>query len=72
MRTILFSFLLTLMSQPAFAGKACDSLPVDPSLYWTMGVSPSSLLERSDNSVISDLNSQPDKVFSAELLSSAP
>ena len=49
------------MSQPAFAGKACDSLPVDPSLYWTMGVSPSSLLERSDNSVISDLNSQPDK-----------
>ena len=52
-------FLFT--AQTTFAGSACSSLPADPSLYWTMGISPSSLKERSDDSVITDLRSSPEK-----------
>lgn len=45
----------------AIASDACDSLPADPSLYYTLGIQPSSLTGRSDDSVIADLIADPAK-----------
>jgi hypothetical protein len=49
------------LAVPALAGDACNSLPADPSLYYTLGIQPSTLTARSDDSVIADLGLDPAK-----------
>ena len=61
MNPFLFSLIALFISQVSLAGGACDNLPPDPSLYWTLGISPSSLTERSDDSVIADIGNTPEK-----------
>jgi hypothetical protein len=51
----------TVASAKPISANACNSIPIDPSLYYTFGVSPTSLTERSDDSVITDLNNSPAK-----------
>jgi len=61
MARILLTLGMLGFATPALAGSACDSLPADPSLYYTLGIEPWTLLGHSDDSVIAGLKATPTK-----------